>query len=116
MQSLVALIEGSENDTASLRAAAAMAKAIGGKLTAVHFKTAEMLPIGTFEMVVVPNNLASQQESLQRRQRARSRPKVGGESQPWLRQYAVWWRRSRKTAQTVKSRILTSKASDQRSM
>jgi nucleotide-binding universal stress UspA family protein len=70
MQSLLALIDGSENDAPSLRAAADMAEAIGGKLTVAHFKPAEAVPIGTMEMMaVVPNNAAVVQEA---RQRARS--------------------------------------------
>ncbi|MDF2765725.1 MAG: Universal stress protein family protein [Rhodospirillales bacterium] len=71
MQSLLALIDGSENDAPSLRAAAGMANAIGGKLTVAHFKPAELVPIGTFEMAaVMPNNTAAAEEARRRAQSA----------------------------------------------
>ena len=66
MQSLVALIDGSDSDAASLRAAAIIAKAIGGKLTVAQVKGADALPIGTFEMAVMPNNPVAAQEALTR--------------------------------------------------
>jgi nucleotide-binding universal stress UspA family protein len=70
MQSLLALIDGSENDAGSLRAAAGLAQAIGGKLTVAHYKLAEAVPIGTFEMAtVLPSDGAAAEEA---RSRARS--------------------------------------------
>ena len=73
MQSLLALIDGSENDAATLRAATEMAKAIEGRLTVAHFKPAEAVPIGTFEMAaVLPNSAAVVEESRKRAQAAYS--------------------------------------------
>ena len=66
MQSLLALIDGSETDAASLRAAAAIAKAIGGKLTVAHVKGGEAVPIGTFEMAVMPTDSVADQEAATR--------------------------------------------------
>ena len=71
MQSLLALIDGSENDAPSLRAAADMAQAIGGRLTVAHFKPAEAVPIGAMEMMaVVPSNAAAAQEARRRAEAA----------------------------------------------
>ena len=67
MQSLLTLIDGSENDAASLRAAADMAKAIGGRLTVAHFKLAELVPVGTFDMgMIVPTDTAAVEEARKR--------------------------------------------------
>ncbi len=66
MQSLVALIDGSENDAASLRAAVGMAAAVGGKLTVVHTKAAAVLPIGGLEIAVVVDTSNYAKESLKR--------------------------------------------------
>ncbi len=66
MQSLVVLIDGSENDAASLRAAASMAAAVGGKLTVAHTKAADVLPIGTLEIAVVVDTSDYAKESLKR--------------------------------------------------
>ena len=71
MLSLVALIDGWGNDAACLRAAAGIAKALGGKLTVAHFKKAEVLPVGAMEMgTVIPTSSASQQEALNRAESA----------------------------------------------
>jgi len=65
MQSLVVLIDGSENDAASLRAAAGLAQAVGGKLTVMHTKAAEVLPVGAYEIGVATfDNSAYAQETL----------------------------------------------------
>src|SRR5262245_11957324 len=66
MQCLLALIDGSENDATSLRAATALANAIGGKLTVALVKAAEAMPIGTMEMAVMPNDTISTQDALLR--------------------------------------------------
>jgi nucleotide-binding universal stress UspA family protein len=71
MLSLVALIDGWGNDAACLRAAAGIAKALGGKLTVAHFKKAEVLPVGAMEMgTVIPTSSASKQEALNRAESA----------------------------------------------
>ncbi len=67
MQSLVVLIDGSENDVASLKCATAMAQAAGGRLTVVHTKAAEVLPAGAYEIAVAAiDNSAYAQETLKR--------------------------------------------------
>jgi nucleotide-binding universal stress UspA family protein len=71
MQSLLALIDGSQNDATSLRAAVDMAQAIGGKLTVAHSKPADPLPIGSLEMVpILPDNAAAGEESRRRAESA----------------------------------------------
>ena len=70
MLSLVALIDGWGNDVACLRAAAGMTKAIGGKLIVVHFRTAEVSPVGVLEMAVLPTSSASAQEARSRAESA----------------------------------------------
>jgi nucleotide-binding universal stress UspA family protein len=73
MPSLLALIDGSDNDSATLRAAAEMARAVEARLTVAHFKPAEAVPIGTFEMAaVLPNNSALVAEARRRAQEAYS--------------------------------------------
>ena len=49
MQSLVTLIYGSENDAASLRAAAGLAQVIGGRLTVVHAIDVDMVAVAAFQ-------------------------------------------------------------------
>jgi len=67
MQSLVVLIDGSENDAASLKCACALARAAGGRLTVVHTKAAEVLPAGAYEIAVAAiDNSAYAQETLKR--------------------------------------------------
>ena len=70
MLSLVALIDGWGNDAACLRAAAGMAKTLGGKLTVAHFKTPNVLPVGAMEMAVIPMSAASEREALSRAESA----------------------------------------------
>ena len=71
MLSLVALIDGWGNDAACLRAAAGITKAVGGKLTVAHFKTAEVLPVGTMEVgTVITTSSASDQEARSRAESA----------------------------------------------
>ena len=66
MQCLLALINGCETDAASLRAASALANSTGGNLTVALIRTAEALPIGTLDTVVMSNNSISAQEALTR--------------------------------------------------
>ena len=67
MQSLVVLIDGSENDAASLKCASALARAAGGRLTVVHTKAAEVLPAGAYEIAVAAiDNSAYAAETLKR--------------------------------------------------
>jgi nucleotide-binding universal stress UspA family protein len=66
MQSLVALIDGSDSDGASLRAAAIIAKAIGGELTVAQVKGGDALPIGSFDMGVMPNISVATEEAVAR--------------------------------------------------
>lgn len=67
MQSLAVLIDGSENDAASLKCAMKLAQAAGGRLTVVHTKAAEVLPAGAYEIAVAAiDNSAYAQETLKR--------------------------------------------------
>jgi nucleotide-binding universal stress UspA family protein len=67
MQSLLALIDGSSNDAASLRAAADMAHAIGGRLTVAHFNPPEAGGGGPDEMMaVLPADPAGAEEARRR--------------------------------------------------
>lgn len=67
MQSLAVLIDGSENDAASLKCAMKLAQAAGGRLTVVHTKAAEVLPAGAYEIAVAAiDNSAFAQETLKR--------------------------------------------------
>lgn len=71
MQSLLTLIDGSENDAVSLRAAAGMAQAIGGRLTVAHFKLSDLVPVGTFDMgMVIPTDPAAVEEARKRAESA----------------------------------------------
>lgn len=67
MQSLVVLIDGSENDAASLKSAQSLAQAAGARLTVVHTKAAEVLPAGAYEIAVAAiDNSAYALETLKR--------------------------------------------------
>jgi nucleotide-binding universal stress UspA family protein len=63
---LLALINGCETDAGSLRAATALANCTGGNLTVALIRTADALPIGSLDTVVMSNNSVSAQEALTR--------------------------------------------------
>jgi len=71
MKSIAVVIDGSENDTSSLKTAVACARVAGARLTVYHNRMPALLATGTYDMAITTiDNTAHVEEALKRAQAA----------------------------------------------